>query len=98
MVVQAERLPIEALADAAAQVAAAGDLRSALGALAAAAAEATGAELVVIRVLDENAALWARAVAPEASALAAEVTGTRVSCEPIADGDPSEAVARAAAR
>jgi serine phosphatase RsbU (regulator of sigma subunit) len=98
MVVEAQRLPIEALAGAAGQVAAATDLRAALGAIASAAVEATGANLVVLRVLDENGELAARAVAPDASALAAEVAGTRARCELIADGTPSEPVAHAAER
>src|SRR5581483_5338334 len=93
MVVDAQRLPIEALADAAGQVAAAGDLRTALAVLADAAA--TDADLAVLRVLDDGGELVARAVAPEASAVAAETAGTRTSSDRIADGLPSEAVAQA---
>src|SRR4051794_20791190 len=98
MAVEAQRLPVEALADAAGQVAASGDLRAALAAIAAAAAEAVAAELVVVRVLDEDGELVARAVAPEGSALAAEVAGTRTACERIARGELSEAAARAGER
>jgi len=43
MAVEAQRLPVEALADAAGQVAATGDLRTALAAIADAAAEAVSA-------------------------------------------------------
>ncbi len=94
MVVDAQRLPVEALADAASRLAAASDLRTALAVIATAAVEATDAELVVLRVLDEDGELIARAVAPEGSPLAAEVAGTRAPCEHIADGLPSDTVAR----
>ncbi|MCW2965167.1 MAG: hypothetical protein JWO17_2419, partial [Actinomycetia bacterium] len=82
MVVEAQRLPVETLARAAAEVAASGDLRSALGAIARAAAEATRADLAVLRVLDPDGQLVARAMAPEGSALGAEVAGTRAPYEP----------------
>ncbi|HEY6960639.1 MAG TPA: GAF domain-containing SpoIIE family protein phosphatase [Gaiellaceae bacterium] len=98
MAVEAQRLPVEALADAAGQVAATGDLRTALAAIASAAADALAAELVVLRVLDPDGDLVARAVAPEASALGAEAAGTRVSCERIEAGTPSEPVQRASPR
>jgi serine phosphatase RsbU (regulator of sigma subunit) len=98
MLVDVKRLPVEALADAAGRVAATGDLRTALAAIAAAAVEATGADLVVLRVLDDSGELAARVVAPETSALAAEVAGTRVACEAVAGGELSAGVARAAAR
>ena len=98
MVVDAQRLPIEALAAAAGQVAAAGDLRTALSALAAAAASATDADLAVLRVIDGDGALAARAVAPDTSAVAAETAGTRAACDAIAAGTPSDAVVRAAER
>src|SRR5579885_2614140 len=80
MAVEAERQPFEALAQAAEQVAASGDLRAALAAVAAAAAEALGAQLVVLRVLDTAGDLVVRAVAPATSGLAAEVAGTRADC------------------
>ena len=67
MVVEAQRLPVASLARAAAEVAASGDLRSALGALARAAAEATRADLAVVRVVDAEGQLFARALAPEGS-------------------------------
>jgi serine phosphatase RsbU (regulator of sigma subunit) len=93
MVVEAQRLPIEALAGAAEKVAAAGDLRSALAAIVAGAASATGADLVVVRVIDDFGDLIARAVAPETSPRAAEVVGTRAAPEGIAAREASAAVA-----
>ena len=87
MVVEAQRLPVETLARAAAEVAASGDLRSALGAIARAAAEATRADLAVLRVLDADGQLVARAMAPEGSALGAEVAGTRADCEAVVAGE-----------
>jgi serine phosphatase RsbU (regulator of sigma subunit) len=98
MVVDTRRLPVEILAAAAVQVAETGDLRVALAAIADGAVEATGAELVVLRVLDEDGLLWARAVAPVTSTLAAEVTGTHAECEPLIGGSPSAPIARLAAR
>jgi serine phosphatase RsbU (regulator of sigma subunit) len=98
MVVEAGRLPVELLADAAAEVAATADLRAALIAIAGVAARATGADLAVLRVLDAHGDLAARAAAPEGSALGAEVAGTRTSVEPIAVGVVSDAVRRAAER
>src|SRR5690349_20853444 len=98
MAVEAQRQPFEALAKAAEQVAASTDLRPALDAVAHVAAEALGAQLVVLRVLDTAGDLVARAVAPGASGLAAEVAGTRAECEPLAAGEPSAAVRRAAER
>jgi serine phosphatase RsbU (regulator of sigma subunit) len=93
MVVEAQRLPIEALARAAEKVAAAGDLRSALDAIVAGTAEATGAELVVVRVVDDAGDLVARAVAPATSPLAAELVGTRAGSARLAAGEPSGPVA-----
>ncbi|HVW89624.1 MAG TPA: hypothetical protein VHC01_09170, partial [Gaiellaceae bacterium] len=90
------RMPVEALAAAAAEIARSSDLRSALAAVAAAAVEATGAELVVLRVIGDDGELVARAVAPETSPLAPEVTGTRASCDDLAAGTASGAVTRAA--
>jgi serine phosphatase RsbU (regulator of sigma subunit) len=98
MVVEAQRLPVETLARAAAEVAACGDLRSALGALARAAAEATHADLAVLRVLDADGQLVARSIAPETSALGAEVAGTRVACEAVLAGEIPEPTRRAAER
>ncbi|NUR77132.1 MAG: hypothetical protein HOQ28_12710, partial [Thermoleophilia bacterium] len=86
MVVEAQRLPAETLAWAAAEVAGSGDLRSALGALARAAAEVTRADLAVVRVLDLEGQLVARAIAPQGSALGAEVAGTRTACDRVAAG------------
>jgi GAF domain-containing protein len=73
MVVETRRRPVEALARAAAEIAAAPELRIALETLARRAAEALEADLVVVRVADRNGALIARAAAPEGSPLAAEV-------------------------
>jgi serine phosphatase RsbU (regulator of sigma subunit) len=98
MVVEAQRLPVETLARAAAEVAASGDLRSALGAIARAAAEATHADLVVLRVLDAEGQLVARALAPEGSALGAEVAGTRAACEAVLAGEVPEPTRRVAER
>jgi serine phosphatase RsbU (regulator of sigma subunit) len=98
MVVEAQRLPVETLARAAAEVAASGDLRSALGAIARAAAEATHADLAVLRVLDADGQLVARAMAPEGSALGAEVAGTRAACEAVLAGEVPEPTRRAAER
>jgi len=98
MVVEAQRLPVETLARAAAEVAGSGDLRSALGAIARAAAEATRADLVVLRVLDAEGQFVARAMAPEGSALGAEVAGTRAACEAVLAGEVPEPTRRAAER
>ena len=98
MVVEAQRLPVETLARAAAEVAGSGDLRSALGVIARAAAEATRADLAVLRVLDTDGQLVARAIAPEGSALGAELTGTRTACEPVAAGELPESTRHAAKR
>jgi serine phosphatase RsbU (regulator of sigma subunit) len=98
MVVDTRRLPVESLAAAAEQVAGTGDLRVALAAIAVAAVEAAGADLAVLRILDEEGQLTARAVAPVGSALAAELAGTRASCEPLLAGEPAEPTRRAAER
>ena len=98
MAVETQRPPISALADAAMQVAAGSDLRSALTAIAAGTAEALRAELVAIRIVGDDGELVARAVAPEESGLAAEVAGTRTIADRIAQGLASEAVVRAAGR
>src|SRR5258708_15785493 len=98
MVVEAQRLPVETLARAAAEVAASSDLRTALGAIARAAAEATHADLAVLRVLDPEGQLVARAMAPEGSALGAEVAGTRAASEAGVAGDVPEPTLRAAER
>ena len=96
MTVEAQRLPVEALADAAGQIAASGDLRAALEAIANAAVEALSADLVVLRVVDEDGDLVARLVAPETSPLSPEVAGSRALCDDIADGALSDAVVRTA--
>ncbi len=98
MAVEAQRLPVQALADAAGLVAVTGDFRAALAAISAASAEALSADLVVLRVLDADGRLVARTASPDGSSLAAEVVGTRVSCERVARGEPSQVVVRAAER
>jgi GAF domain-containing protein len=98
MAVGAQRPPISALADAAKQVAAGSDLRSALAVIAACTAEALGAELVAVRVVGEDGDLVARAVAPDESALAAEIAGTRTTADRAAQGLASDAALRAAGR
>jgi len=98
MVVEVQRLPVEILADAAASVAAAGDLRGALAAIAAAGADATRSELAVLRVLDEDGRLAARGVAPAGSAIAAEVSGSRGECEAVTAGEMTEPTRRAIER
>jgi serine phosphatase RsbU (regulator of sigma subunit) len=98
MAVGAKRPPIEALAEAARQVAAGSELRSALAAIAAASAEALGADLVAVRMVGDAGELVARAVAPNGSALAAEVAGTRASSDRLAEGLASPVVLRVAER
>ena len=86
---QAERVPraaleragaaLEALAEASAGVASAQSLAEALAAIAEPAARAAGADVVVIRVVDDRRQdLIACAVASESKAVAAELEGTRV--------------------
>ena len=97
MVIEAGRMPVEALAEAAAGVAAAGDLRVALEVLARAAREALAADAVVLRVLDGDGLLEARAVAPRGSTLGAELAATRAPAELVLRGGLPEPTARAAA-
>ena len=73
MVVETGRRPVEALARAAGEIAAASDLEVALGAVAGRVAEALNADLVVVRVADRAGVLVARAVEPAGSALAAQL-------------------------
>jgi serine phosphatase RsbU (regulator of sigma subunit) len=96
MVVDAQRLPLERLAGAAAQVAETGQLRVALEAVAAAIAEGTHADLAVLRVVDDEGRLATRAVAPPGSPLGAEVAGTRGLCEAVVVGDATEPTRRVA--
>ena len=83
------REALEALAFAAARVAASASLDEALAAIADAAVEAADAELAVVRAPDGRDALAARAVAPSASALAAEVAGSRTTAAEIEAGVPA---------
>ena len=96
MAVETKLLPIETLVEATRRVAEMDDLRAALAIVSAAVAEAVSADLVVLRVLDADGRLVARAAAPEGSSLAAQAAGTRVSCEHVADGGLSAVVLRAA--
>src|SRR5207245_1972322 len=96
---------LEALAEAGVGVASARGIADALGAIAEAAARGAGAEVTVLRVVDdERRYLIACAVASASSAVAAELEGTRV---PIDELSPDEvdslehlpaSVARAARR
>jgi serine phosphatase RsbU (regulator of sigma subunit) len=96
---------IAALVDAGPAVGAAATLAAAMEALAAAAARATGAEVAVVRVVDEAAAqLTACAVASVSAAVAAELEGSRFAVEELPPEEESDlaqvpdAVRRAAER
>src|SRR6266446_4502418 len=79
MVVEAQRLPFESLARVAERLAAGIPLAEALELLAAVAAEVTGADIAVVRLLEDgDDRLVARAVAPADSPFAWEVSGSRV--------------------
>ena len=67
---------LDALAAAARQIAGESDLDAALGALARAAADATAADVAVIRVADQSGNLRLRAVAARSEALGAELEGS----------------------
>ena len=98
MVVDAQRLPVERLAEAAAQVAETADLRVALDAIAAAIVDATLADLAVLRILDDGGRLATRAVAPFGSSLGAEAAGTRGLVEAVVAGEATEPTRRVADR
>ena len=98
MAVETGFSPVEALARAAAKVAATDDLATALQALAQAGADAVRADLCVIRIVEQTGDLVARAVAPDGSALGAEIAGTRAPCDPVAAGEIPEPTRRAAER
>jgi serine phosphatase RsbU (regulator of sigma subunit) len=98
MAVENGRMPVEALAEAAAGAAGAPDLRSALELLARAACAAVAADAVVVRLVDDEGRLEARTFAPADSALGAELAATRVSADDVARGLLSEPARRAAAR
>ncbi|HEX6491082.1 MAG TPA: GAF domain-containing protein, partial [Gaiellaceae bacterium] len=77
--------PLRALGEAARRLTAGAPADDVLAAIAAALAEGSGAEVVLIRVLDEEAGLLeARAVVAGSSALAAELQGSRVAATPEA--------------
>ena len=92
------RSPVETLAEAAAGVAATGDLATALEVLARATRAAIGADTVVLRLADEEGRLEARVFAPAGSALGAELAGTRAAARELDRRDASEPTERAAAR
>jgi GAF domain-containing protein len=75
---------LDALARASAQIAAGAGVPAAAAAVAEAVVQGTGAELAVVRVVDAGAtSLAARAVAPPASAHAAELEGSRIPLEDV---------------
>jgi len=98
MAVEAERLPVESLARVAQLLASGLELRPALDHIADAVAEATGADVAVVRVLDQTGMLVARAVAPADSAFAAELAGSRVPPEELADGQVPPSTLKVAER
>jgi serine phosphatase RsbU (regulator of sigma subunit) len=96
---------LDAFARVSALIASGGTLAAAVAAIAEAAGRAAGADVAVVRVLEpEGDFLSARAVAPPASALAAELEGTRLPVESVGTGlvhdleQLPEAVARSARR
>jgi serine phosphatase RsbU (regulator of sigma subunit) len=97
-VVGTRREALEVVADAAARIAAAAGLDEALAAVAEAAVEATEADLAVVRVADGRDSFAARAVAPAASALAAEVAGSRATLAEVEAGEVPAPTLRAAER
>jgi serine phosphatase RsbU (regulator of sigma subunit) len=76
---------LEALADALRRLAEESSLDGALGTIADAAVAATAADVAVVRVLDENLSLEARAVSASSTSVAAELQGSRTALTP--DGD-----------
>jgi serine phosphatase RsbU (regulator of sigma subunit) len=92
------REALEALAHAAARVAASTSLDEALAAIAEAAVEATDADLAVVRAPDRGDALAVRAVAPAASALAAEMAGSRATAAEIDAAEAPAPIRRVAER
>jgi serine phosphatase RsbU (regulator of sigma subunit) len=94
---QAPETVLDAFAGAGERLAAGGSLDDALRELAAAAAEAIGADLVVVRVLDPDGFLRARAVTAASRALAAELEGSRYPLPASAGADDGVAEALAGA-
>ena len=86
----------DALAASGERLARSGSLDEALGEIARAAAEAVDAELVVLRVLDPDGFLRARAVTAASQALAAELEGSRYPLPPSAPGGDGVAEALSA--
>jgi serine phosphatase RsbU (regulator of sigma subunit) len=87
----AARSPLEALADASRALADETTLSGALRAVVRAAAAATGAELVVARVVDPDGRRASiRCVQSASSALAAELEGSRVGVEQLSGGETDE--------
>ena len=87
---------LDALASSGERLARTGSLDEALGEIARAAAEAVDAELVVLRVLDPDGFLRARAVAAASQALAAELEGSRYTLPPPSAGGDGVAEALSA--
>jgi serine phosphatase RsbU (regulator of sigma subunit) len=84
MVVEAQRRPVESLAQAVRQVAAGLSLAPALELVAEAAVELARADVAAVRVADPaDGMLVARAVAPTDSALAAQLAGSRVAADEL---------------
>jgi serine phosphatase RsbU (regulator of sigma subunit) len=84
----ATRAALEALADASRALAEGESLTGALATIAAAAARATGAQLVLVRVLDPgDGQVFARAVWASSPALAAELEGSRYPAAELPDGE-----------
>jgi serine phosphatase RsbU (regulator of sigma subunit) len=84
---------VDAFAAAGERLAHSASLDEALGAIAQAAAKAVGADLVVVRVVDPDGFLRARALTAASQALAAELEGSRY---PIVDaGSPDDGVREA---
>ena len=95
---EAGRAPIQTLAEAAAGVAAARDLSTALDLLARAARSAVSADAVVVRIAGSDDRLEAVAFAPAGSPLGAELAGTRSDPETALRGTVPQATRRAATR
>jgi serine phosphatase RsbU (regulator of sigma subunit) len=75
-------MALESLADALRRLGEGSSLDAALRAIADAAVAATGAEVAVVRVLDQNLSLEARAVSASSTSVAAELQGSRTAPAP----------------
>jgi serine phosphatase RsbU (regulator of sigma subunit) len=79
-------MALESLADALRRLGEGSSLDAALRAIADAAVAATGAEVAVVRVLDQNLSLEARAVSASSTSVAAELQGSRTAPAPDDEG------------